>query len=85
MIITWQDIVISLSIIFATYALIPQVLQGFKVKKKLITTQTSLIYTIAIYSVTIAFFTLELYFSAIMDFIMGTLWLILLIQSIIYK
>ena len=68
-----------------SYALIPQVYQGFKVKKSLITIQTSLITTIAIYSMTIAFFSLGLYFSAIMDFIIGTLWLIIFIQGIIYR
>ncbi len=81
----WQDIVISLTIILAGYALIPQVIHGFKVRKGLITYQTSIMYMIAIYTAAIVFITLKLYFSATMNFIIGTLWLVLLIQKIVYK
>lgn len=82
---TWQDIVLSMTIILASYALIPQVIHGFKIKRGLITYQTSIIYAVAIYTAAIVFLTLGLYFSALMDFIIGTLWLVLLIQKIMYK
>jgi len=81
----WQDYIISLAIILANYALVPQVIHGFKIKKKTITFQTGLIMSFAVYLVSIMFFTLELYFSAIMNFIGGILWTILFIQSIIYR
>lgn len=67
------------------YALVPQVLHGFKIKKSLIKIQTSAITCLAVYAMAAAFFSLKLYFSAIMDFIIGTLWLILFLQNIIYK
>ncbi len=67
------------------YALVPQVLHGFKIKKGLIKIQTSAITCLAIYAMAAAFFSLGLYFSAIMDFIMGTFWLILFLQGIVYN
>lgn len=81
----WQDYVISLAIILANYALIPQVIHGFKTKKKTITFQTGLIMSLAVYLVSTMFFTLGLFFSAIMNFIGGVLWTTLLIQSIVYR
>ena len=81
----WQDMIISLGIILASYALIPQVMHGFKIKKKTITIQTSLITAFAVFLVSIMFFTLGLYFSAIMNFIGGILWTMLFVQSIIYR
>lgn len=81
----WQDIIISLGIVLASYALIPQVVHGFKIKKKTITTQTALITTFAVFLVGAMFFMLELYFSAIMNFTSGVLWTILFVQSIIYR
>lgn len=81
----WQDIVIALIGICFSYALIPQVNYGFKSKKKTITIQTSLITFIGAYIISIVYLTLKLYFSAIIGFITGTLWLLLFIQGIIYR
>jgi len=81
----WQDYIITLSVIAFSYALIPQIYQGFKKKKGFITIQTSLITSLGMYALTYVYFTLNLYFSTIMVFITGTLWLILFIQKIIYK
>jgi len=81
----WQDYIITLSVLAFSYALIPQIYQGFKKKKGFITIQTSLITSLGMYALTYVYFTLNLYFSTIMVFITGTLWLILFIQKIIYK
>ena len=81
----WQDIVITIAVILFSYALIPQIYQGFKTKKQAIIIQTSLITSSALYVLGITYITLKLYFSAIMTLIAATLWLILLIQKIIYK
>lgn len=81
----WQDLVISFGIILASYALIPQVIHGFKIKKKTITIQTALITSFAVYLVAVMFFMVGLYFSAAMNFIGGVLWTMLLIQSIAYR
>lgn len=81
----WQDIVIAFVNVLLGYALIPQVIYGFKKKKKTITTQTSLITFIGLCSLVICYFTLNLYFSTIVTFLTSLLWLILFVQSIIYK
>ena len=81
----WQDITITaVNIIFA-YALIPQVYQGFKEKKGFINLQTGLLTALGMYTLAFVFFTLNLIFSTIMVIFVGTLWLSLLIQKIIYK
>jgi hypothetical protein len=81
----WQDILLTIATIFLTYALIPQVIKGFKTRKTTITIQTSLITFIGMYIVCFVYYTLNLYFSTIIAFTTGTLWLILFVQSIKYK
>ncbi len=81
----WQDIVITICIIALSYALIPQIYQGFKQKKGLINLQTSLITSIGVYVLASIYLTLKLYFSTIMSFITAILWTILFIQKIKYK
>jgi|TARA_Y100000310_G_C20688341_1_gene820570 hypothetical protein len=81
----WQDIVISIVSILLAYAIMPQIYQGFKHKKGLINTQTSLITSLGMYVISIVYFTLNLYFSSIILFISGTLWATLFFQKIIYK
>ncbi|MCL5018609.1 MAG: hypothetical protein M1416_02475 [Candidatus Pacearchaeota archaeon] len=66
-------------------ALVPQVITGFKKKKKTINFSTSLITVLVIYTMAFVLFTLGLYLSTIINIISGTLWLTLFIQSIIYK
>jgi len=81
----WQDFVITgVNIVFA-YALIPQVYQGFKEKKGFINFQTGLLTAIGMYTLAFVFFTLDLMFSTIISIFIGTLWLSLLAQKIIYK
>ncbi|MFH1358698.1 MAG: hypothetical protein ABIH37_02320 [archaeon] len=81
----WQDITLTvLNAIFA-YSLIPQVYHGFKTKKRHIVVQTAVITTVALYTQTIVFFTLDLFFASIMSSFIAILWTLLLIQSSIYK
>lgn len=81
----WQDIVITTCIIAFSYALIPQITLGFKKKKSLISTQTSLITATGMIILGIVYITLNLTFSSILAFITGALWATILIQSLIYK
>ncbi len=81
----WQDIALSIILIILNIALILQVIEGFKTKKKAIAFSTGLITVIGLYFACFIYFTLNLYFSALIEFLGGTLWLILFIQSIIYK
>jgi hypothetical protein len=80
----WEDIVLAIANVLMGYALIPQVILGFKQRKKTISTQTSLITFIALVSVVICYVSFGLYFSIIVGSFTTILWLILLIQSIIY-
>jgi len=81
----WQDLVITLAILLMSYALIPQVIKGFRTKKALISIQTAIITSIALYSISFVYFTLNLYFSSAMNFLTGTLWTVILIQSLKYR
>jgi len=81
----WQDTIITMCILLFSYALIPQIYQGFKQKKGVINFQTSLITFIGMYILAFTYFKLDLIFSTIMATIAGTLWLVLFIQKITYK
>ena len=81
----WQDIVIFIVNIIFAYALVPQVWKGFKEKKSHIAFQTGILTTTGMYALVIAFFSLGLFFSGIIGTFNATMWLILFIQSIIYK
>ncbi len=81
----WQDLIISISIVLMGYAMIPQVIHGFRKKINTIKLQTSIITTIALFAMTVAFFSLKLYFSAFMDVIMCTLWFLIVVQGILYN
>lgn len=82
---SWQDLVITIAVFLMSYALIPQVIKGFKTKKALISIQTAAITAAALYTISFVYLTINLYFSSAMNFLTGTLWTILLVQSIIYR
>jgi len=81
----WQDITIFIANIVFVYALVPQVWKGFKGKKPFIAFQTGILNTLGLCAVMIAFFSLGLLFSGIITTFTTLLWLILFIQSIVYK
>lgn len=81
----WQDIVITCASILFSVSLIPQVYSGFKEKIGPIKFQTSIPTFIGLYVVSFVYYTLSLYFSSVITFITGTVWLILFIQRLIYK
>ena len=81
----WQDTVITIANILFSISLMPQVYHGFKEKVGPIKFQTSIPTFIGLYAVSFTFYTLFLYFSAVLTFLTGTLWLILFIQRLIYK
>ena len=80
----WQDYALTICIISFSYALMPQIYQGYKKRKCDINLQTSFIPAIGLYFLTFIYFTLTLYISAFMAAITGTLWLTLFVQKIIY-
>ena len=81
----WQDIVLMILSVLFSYALIPQIIQGYKTKKGVMNFQTSTITFIGLYFNAIIFISLGLYFSATTLFIASSLWYVLLVQKIIYK
>ncbi len=80
----WQDLVISAAGIIFGIALIPQVWEGFRDKKGPISPWTSAPTFLALYAMTIAYITLELYLSTAVLFCTGTLWLLLFVQRLLY-
>jgi len=81
----WQDIIITIVGIILDLAMLPQIMRGFKLKKKMIASSTALITMAGVFIVGFVFFTLKLYFSTLIQFIGGTFWMILFIQSVRYK
>jgi len=81
----WQDIVLMIGNILLGYALIPQVIKGFKNKKPNIAFQTGGITFSALLAITIVYFSLNLIFSAVICSFNTLMWLTLFIQTIIYK
>lgn len=81
----WQDIVVALANLLFGYSLLWQVIIGFKKKMGALALQTALLTTIGLYTLAVAYLTLNLYASTIIAFFNGTMWLILFLQSIIYK
>jgi hypothetical protein len=82
---SWQDIAISIIVCSFSYALIPQIITGFKKKKGFINLQTSIITSFGMFGLSIIYFTMKLYFSSIIALITGFLWTTLFIQKIFYK
>jgi hypothetical protein len=80
----WQDIVIAIVNVLLSYALVPQVWHGFKEKKGGVVLQTGVITTIGLYVMAVTFATLRLYSATVLTVVTGTLWLLLLVQTIVY-
>ena len=81
----WQDIVMMIVNIVFSLSLVPQVHHGFKRKRGFITLATSIPTCIGGYVTSFALFTLHLYFSGTAAAFTGTLWLVLLVQRVVYK
>jgi len=81
----WQDTVITIANIVFAYAIIPQVIKGFRDKVGHIAFQTGLLNSFAMYAMAFAFFSLGLFFSGIVGTFNATMWLLLFAQKIIYK
>ncbi|PIN77349.1 hypothetical protein COV15_02165 [Candidatus Woesearchaeota archaeon CG10_big_fil_rev_8_21_14_0_10_34_12] len=67
----WQDILISIASIIFAYSIIPQIGYCYKTKKGLVNLQLSILTTIGMIAVTVAYFTLHLYFSGIIRVFVG--------------
>ncbi len=81
----WQDAVVAIANVMFSYSLIYQVMHGFRKKKKFLTLTTSGLTFAGLYAVAIAFFTLNMVFSAAIAGVNATLWLILFVQGMTYR
>lgn len=81
----WQDIVISTANILFSISLVNQVYYGFKEKNGPIKILTSVPTFIGLYAISFVYWTMELYTSAVISVIIGTLWLVLFIQRLMYE
>ena len=80
----WQDYVIAAMTLLLSVALIPQIYQGFKRRTGTILISAGLPTVFGLYVLAVCFATLELYFSMVINILTGTLWLLLLLQTIVY-
>ncbi len=80
----WQDIFISGVNILFSLSLVPQVYHGFKCRVGPIKFQTSVPTAAGLFAVSPVFFSLNLHFTALMSFVAGGLWLLLVVQRIRY-
>lgn len=78
----WQDLVITICMIALNYALIPQIISGFKNKKQTLSKQTSLITAVGMITLCYVYFSLNLLFSSIMAFISFIFWTTLFLQNL---
>ena len=80
----WQDIVVAIANILFTLSIANQVYHGFQRKKGFILLKTSGLFSLGLYAIAFALFTLSLFYSGIVITINATLLLTLFIQRIIY-
>ena len=81
----WQDITIAAISLILNFALVAQIIFGFKQKRKTVAFSTALITFTGIYLGAFIYLNLHLYLTAMSSVIGGTFWLILFIQSVKYK
>ena len=81
----WQDLVVSSANLVFIVSLTIQIMYGYKRKLALISEGTSIPIFIALYAMSLSFLTISLYLSSAMMFISGSSWVVLLVQSMIYK
>jgi hypothetical protein len=81
----WQDIVISFANLLFVFSLINQVTTGFSKKRAFINSKTSVPTFIGLYAVSLCFFTMGLFISAIISFITGSLWLTIFLQYLFFE
>tara|TARA_Y100000310_G_scaffold316947_1_gene369257 strand:- start:10899 stop:11162 length:264 start_codon:yes stop_codon:yes gene_type:complete len=81
----WQDIIVSLTNLIFIYAMLPQIIYGFKTKKGLISIQFSGLNILAMIGLIFVYASFDLPFSIILTIILIILWIILLFQRLKYK
>lgn len=81
----WQDFVLGIVGYIFLSALLPQVVVGFRVKKRLVTKPTALMTGIGMWVISFVHFSLGLIFTGVSEFLLGAMWFVLYYQAIKYK
>lgn len=79
-----RDLILTVCSAAFGYALIPQVVYGYRNKIGSVTIQTSSITCAGLYTIAGVYLSLRLWFAAAACAVTATLWLVLLIQRLIY-
>ena len=79
-----RDTILTICSLVLGYALIPQVIYGFREKLGTVTIQTAVITSIALFTIAVVYVSLTLWFAATACGITGALWVILLGQRLYY-
>lgn len=79
-----RDIVLTVCSVALGYALIPQVIYGFREKLGTVTTQTAVITSVGLFTIAGVYVSLTLWFAATACGITGILWVVLLGQRLYY-
>ena len=80
-----QDLILSICAIAFSYALIPQVILVYKLRAAdQLSWQTVIVTSVGIWIMTITFFSMKLYFTAIADMFAAICWTLLLVAKILY-
>ena len=80
----WQDYVMMATSAAFSYALVPQVIDGFRQKRGVMTVQTAGITGVGLLILSACGLTLGLWLSSVVWSITGALWLLLLWQRVHY-
>jgi len=80
----WQDVVIGVVNVLFMYAMIPQLVYGFKTKKGLISVQFSILNIVAMILLLIVYVSFGLYLSVVLTSALIVLWAVLFFQRVSY-
>ena len=80
----WQDVVVGIVNVLFMYAMIPQLVYGFKTRKGLISVQFSLLNILAMLLLLLVYVSFGLYISVALTVVLIVMWIILFLQRISY-
>jgi len=82
---SWQDIIIMICNLIFSISLLPQIYLGFKQRKGFINHATTIPTFLGVFVISLAYFSLNLYFSSAMAFLSGVMWFTLFLQRVFFK
>ena len=80
----WQDAVLTACNVVFAYALVPQLVEGFRRRVGGVTIQTAALTTLALATIAACYFTLTLPFAGVLTTLAALCWAGLLVQRLAY-